>query len=755
MPFLPRGVLHTLPLVVILLSSCSSESVTREHFERGERYLATNRTAEAIVEFRNAVGRDDKWGLARFKLAEAYAANGDPEHAFREYLRAADLMPDDATAQLRASTYLSLVGQYEDARTRAQRVLDRDSSNIEAQIALGNALAGLRDLDGAVTQITEALQIDPQRSQAYTNLGRVRVAQGRIEEARAAFQKAVTTGPRSIAARLALANFQWSQGDIAATERHLNEALAIDGSDVLTHRVLAAFYLETARAPKAEPHLAFVADTTRTNLARFNLADYYAAYDQPQKARRILEPLAAQAVTRSAAETRVAAIDHAEGHVQQAYDRLNAVLAREPNHSAALLQMARWLLMEGKAEAALMRAQSALAASPRLVGAHYIRGVAEARTQRTAEAIKSFTEVIRLDAGAVDARIQLSRLHLARYAFDSAVISAQEAVAASPGNVEARLALIRAWIARGDDKTARAEIAVLKERKPPAAGAFVLDGTLSMRAGNLSAARAAFERAWQLDATSIEALTGLTTVDVLRKDTRGIRARIDARLQADPNNQDLLLLAGRAFLESGDAARAEEVLRRSVALDPQGTANVALLARVLAGQNQLERAGRDFEDALQRDPSNLAARIMAAVLTHARGNLPEAKRRYEEILTLEPRAALAANNLAAIFADEGERMDRAQQLGEMASEQWPADAEIQDTLGWIYYRRQSYGLAIRQFQRSVTADPRNPTFHYHLGLAHSKNGETDRAREALERALRLNPRLAEAREALQALIPNP
>ena len=148
-------------VAALLVAGCSPEAAKRRHFDNGTRYLEAGRAADAIIEFRGAVERDDQWGEARYKLAEAYAANGEVENAFREYIRAADLMPDNTPAQLKAATYLLMVGQYEDARTRARQVVNREPKNVEAQIILGNALAGLKDLDGAVAQMNEAIALEP------------------------------------------------------------------------------------------------------------------------------------------------------------------------------------------------------------------------------------------------------------------------------------------------------------------------------------------------------------------------------------------------------------------------------------------------------------------------------------------------------------------------------------------------------------------------------------------------------------------
>src|SRR5687767_11831252 len=97
--------------VVLLVAACSNEAALRRHLASGDGFLKAGKISEAIIEYRAAVQLDEQSGEARFKLGEAYAAYAQPERAFREYVRAADLLPDDATAQLKAGTYLLIAGQ--------------------------------------------------------------------------------------------------------------------------------------------------------------------------------------------------------------------------------------------------------------------------------------------------------------------------------------------------------------------------------------------------------------------------------------------------------------------------------------------------------------------------------------------------------------------------------------------------------------------------------------------------------------------
>jgi Tfp pilus assembly protein PilF len=69
----------------------------------------------------------------------------------------------------------------------------------------------------------------------------------------------------------------------------------------------------------------------------------------------------------------------------------------------------------------------------------------------------------------------------------------------------------------------------------------------------------------------------------------------------------------------------------------------------------------------------------------------------------------------------------------------------------VYYRKQLPLLAIDPFEKAVTRDPGNATFHYHLALAFIGGGDRARARESLERALKLQPDFKDAQTEMRAL----
>jgi Flp pilus assembly protein TadD len=52
---------------------------------------------------------------------------------------------------------------------------------------------------------------------------------------------------------------------------------------------------------------------------------------------------------------------------------------------------------------------------------------------------------------------------------------------------------------------------------------------------------------------------------------------------------------------------------------------------------------------------------------------------------------------------------------------------------------------------AVAADPKNPSYRYHLGMAYASTGNVEKAREALTAALKLSPNFEGAGEARQKL----
>jgi Flp pilus assembly protein TadD len=112
---------------------------------------------------------------------------------------------------------------------------------------------------------------------------------------------------------------------------------------------------------------------------------------------------------------------------------------------------------------------------------------------------------------------------------------------------------------------------------------------------------------------------------------------------------------------------------------------------------------------------------------------------------------MALNNLACIYADHLNQLDKAYPLARHASEIAPSDPSVADTLGWILYRRGEYTPALVALRQSITKLGSDPEVQFHLGMASYMDGYDSDASTAFRRALQLNGDFPEKDDCRQRL----
>jgi tetratricopeptide (TPR) repeat protein len=747
-----RSSTSAIALAIVAACACG-RSVSKEALvETGDRLVSEGKYVEAIIAYRKAITVDEKFAQAHAHLADGYLGLNDGFHALAESIRAADLLSDDDEAQMAAGRLLILARRFDDAAARAERVLSRNPRHVEAQILKGNAMLGVANLEAAIKDIQQAIANDPTDARSYAALGVAQMKKGQREQAESAFKRAVEAQPSSYVAQMALGHYYWATGQLADAEAPLKRAVEIAPGIVLAQRALITYYIANGRLKDAEAPLKLMAETVKTVEARLALADLYVNVDRIDEAVRVLKSVAREKEGFADATVRLAGIDSAQQRAADAMREVDAVLAEQPRHLQALLLKARLLAADGKLDDAIERAKEATVSGQRASSdAYYLLGMLHSRRNQPEEAVAAFQEVIKLNPKGPEARLQLAQLHLYQGAPQMAVQYAQEAMNLAPDNRPARLMLGRALTAQGEVARAEAVLQALAVEAPGIAAVHVALGELLLVRSELAAARSAFDRALVVDPTSIDALRGQISADITQHNTIRAVATIDGMLKKSPNDPTLLLLASQTYAANADQKRQEEALRRMLALDPTSLQAFAGLATLYLRQGKLEEARAEYLKIGDRQPSSVTAPTMVAIILEAQNKIADAQRAYEGVLADHPKAPVAANNLAWLYVEHGGNLDVALELAQTAKQHMPNAPEVDDTLGWIYYKKDFATLAVPLLESAHRADPKNATFAYHLGLAYAKAGERLKATNALEEALRLKPDFHEAVAAARAL----
>jgi tetratricopeptide (TPR) repeat protein len=220
-------------------------------------------------------------------------------------------------------------------------------------------------------------------------------------------------------------------------------------------------------------------------------------------------------------------------------------------------------------------------------------------------------------------------------------------------------------------------------------------------------ARGYLEQVIAKQPTHAGALRLLAQLDLAAGRSHEALARIDKAAETGPLTPAMILLRAQILAADKDYVHAEEEARRAFAAQPNLPGALELLASIYVVQNRLDEAIASFQEAEKVGALPVPGQQLLARLHNAAGHRAEAKALYEKVLAARSDLPGAKNDLAWLLAEEGNDLERALSLAQEAQQAEPENAEIADTLGYVYYRKGLFDPALQQFKYAVELSGRS------------------------------------------------
>jgi len=710
---------HCLTLAALIFAtqlccSCSPEAKKASHLKKADAHLAHGRYDEAEIEYLNVLQVDNRNAAAIAQLAIIYSDQGRIAKVFPYLLKAKELQPENTTVRLKLGMLQLALGNTKGAIEEASFVLDRRPDDPDAPLLLADASTTPETIAAA----RKRLQGLAQGTSVQVALGTLELKERHLPEGETILRRAVEQDPKSDSAQAALGLLFQMKNNLSQAELAFKQAS------------------ELAR-PRSPRQLAY---------ARFKLQT-----GDADAARRAVEGIVAKTPDYLPPQISLAELLAAQKKFQESAALLAKVLARDPGHIEALLTSSRLKLAQGENEQAVAELEKTIKLYPKLPVAYYQLALACIAKGDTQKAIGSLNQVLALAPGNPDATLLLAEFSFRRGDAKSAVGLLKPLLQQRPDLPQARLLLADAYRSQGNFTEALAIYQKLEESTPrnpqPAYGR----GLTLLQQKNPVGARAAFNRALEITPDFLPALEQLINLALSEKDFATATSLVQKQIARDPKQSGSYLLQAKIFLAQNDSTKAEAALHQAIELQPDSSAAYLLLGRLYASSNQIDKALANFQSAVSKNPKNIEALMMIGTLSEKKRDFTGARDAYEKLLILNPRFSPALNNLAYLYSENFNQMDRAQELARKAKDLLPHEPHTADTLGWILYRQQQYPWALTQLQESAGKLPDSAEIQYHLGMTHYMLGNESSAREALERALQLEKDFAGADEARLAL----
>jgi len=186
----------------------------------------------------------------------------------------------------------------------------------------------------------------------------------------------------------------------------------------------------------------------------------------------------------------------------------------------------------------------------------------------------------------------------------------------------------------------------------------------------------------------------------------------------------------------GEAGRAKEYYKKSLAINPLYPDALNNLGFALAGEGDYAQAIPLYEAALRVSPNQPEIHNNLGNALSESGHIPEALEQYLTALRLQPDHAEAHNNLGIALAMQG-KLDEALTHFRLALQSKPNYASAHSNLGNALAAQHKLSEAARQYEESLRLNPADPQAHNNLGNVLMEQGKAEDAIAQYEEALRL------------------
>jgi len=756
-------------LAALTLLACSRDPnvAKKRYLENGDKYFAKGKYKEASIMYRNALQKDQRYGLAYYHLALTDLKLGRAPNAIGELRRAVELIPKDQTEHVDSEVKLAEIyiaftredqflnevdGIVKDLFTRDANSYDghrltADLDYLRAQVSFGS---GNRDrtkklLDDSIVEYRKAVSMKPPTPTLTMKLAQALTADRQYPEAEQLYKQLIDKDKTFTQPYTQLFRLYVVQNRVADAEQILKAGAANNPKQVNLLVLLAGFYSNLKR----HSDMVAVLDRIKSHAKDFDRAYllvgdfYFRNGDSDQALAQYKEGMAADPKQKATYQKRMIEVLMRLDKRSDAADINAAILKENPKDSDARGLQASMLLDRGEVQKAISELQAVVNAAPDNFVARFNLGRAHVARGELEQARQQFSEAIRERPDYVPGRLALAQLEVMQRQYDAALESVNAVLRIDKKNGPARMIEASAYVGQKKYAEARQLIETMQQSNPNSADVTFSLGMIDLHEQKYKEAEDTFRKAYQQNPKDSRGLVGL--VESLARQNKYDEATqvLQQELVKDPKNIDLLIALGNIAVRSGNfdlgISQFQKVLDT---LDK----NSKIRGQVYLRMGETYRRKGDLNGAVAAlykakevlPDNSLVVSTLAQALDIA-GRKPEAVQTWEQAVKLDPRNAVALNNLAFLMAESGGDLDQALTYAQRAEQMMPSMNEVSDTLGWIYLKKNLSDNAMDIFQRLVTRAPDNSTYRYHLGMALSQKGDRPRAIKELQQALHSNP----------------
>ena len=418
-------------------------------------------------------------------------------------------------------------------------------------------------------------------------------------------------------------------------------------------------------------------------------------------------------------------------------------LGKDPKYFPAVASMAAIELNAGKPEAARKRFEDLVEADPKNHQA--LLALAELGLRTGAppdDVLKLLRSAVKANAGEPMPHLVLIG-QLQSSDPKAALTAARDATAALPNNLDIMEALGRAQVAADSAEAAVSTFTKLAALQPTNALHQVRLAEALLASKDAEAARRALRKALEIKPDLMLAKRALVSLALMEKRPQEARAIVRDLQKQDPKEPMGFALEGdvEASLKNWDAAVAAYRTAQRMSKTTDGAVR---LHTALSASGKSAEADRLAADWMRDKPKDPAFRFYLGDASLAQNDLAVAEAHYRAVVEMQPRNALALNNVAWLMVRQGK--PGAVAVAQQANEILPGRTPLMDTLALALAGDNQVPKAIEIQKAAIARNPAEPALKLTLAKLLIKSGDKTYARAELEDLAKLGDKFRQQAE---------
>ena len=405
-------------------------------------------------------------------------------------------------------------------------------------------------------------------------------------------------------------------------------------------------------------------------------------------------------------------------------------LSKDPNYFPAIASLAAMELSAGKPDAARKRFEEVTKSNPKAHEPWLALAELGARTGAAPdEVLKNLRGAVKANAGEPTPHLALINNLMANGDTKSALTAAREASAALPSNYELMSALGRAQLGAENAEQATTTFKQLGALQPTNPSHQLNLAEAQMANKDPAGARASLHKALEIKPDYLPAKRALVSLALMDKRPQEGLAIAKAMQKEAPMDPSGFTLEGdvEASRKNYEAAVAAYKAALQLTKTTETFIRVHIALRMAGKTVEADRAVAEWS---KSHPKDAALRYYLGDLALAQNDFAGAEAHYRAVLEMQPRNALAMNNIAWLLAKQGK--PGAVAMAEQANEVMPGKVALLDTLATALGSENKLPKAIEVQKSAIARSPSDPGLKLGLAKLLIKSGDKAYARSELE-----------------------